>query len=367
MMKISKILCYKVNIPFRRPFEVWRGTAETKNHVIIEIETDEGITGIGEASPFLYYAPETQEDVSATLTHYIPELIMGRNPFEMEALTDLLHHTIDGHHFSKAAVEMALWDIIGKKLDVPLYQLLGGKCRPTVPLVAILMSNALDELAREAQTWVDEGFSKIKVKIGYGVEKDIAKVRAVREAVGPDVSIRVDAEEAYDLKQSLAAARRLQDYDIELLSQPIPRHNYHDMANLRESTDIPILVDESIVTPEDVLLAARLGTGDLVNIKVVKSGGIINAKRMAAIAQAAGKGCLVGSMLEMGPGTLFAAHFAVSTINVTYANEIIGPLMLVDDVLEQPLQIIDGELSLPKSPGLGIELDRSKLDKYSVN
>jgi L-alanine-DL-glutamate epimerase-like enolase superfamily enzyme len=366
-MKISSINCYTVNIPFIRPFEVWRGVAKTKNHVIVEVETDDGITGIGEASPFLYYAPETQEDILATLMHYMPELILGRDPFELEALSDLLHQTIDGHHFSKAAVEMALWDIIGKKLGVPLYQLLGGRCRRTVPLVAILMSNAPDELAREAKEWVDKGFSRLKVKIGYGLEKDMAKVHAVREAVGTDISIRVDAEEAYDLKGSLSVARHLQEYGIELLSQPIPRYNYDDMAILRKSIDIPLLVDESIVTPEDVMLAVQMGTGDLVNIKVVKSGGILNAKRMSAIAKAAGKDCLVGSMLEMGPGTLFAAHFAVSTVNVTYANEIIGPLMLVDDILKQPIHVQNGELLLPETPGLGIELDRSKLKKYSAD
>ena len=366
-MKISNINCYKVNIPFRKPFEVWRGVAKTKKHVIVEVQTDDGITGVGEASPFLYYAPETQEDVIATLTYYMPELIAGRDPFELESLGDLLDQTIDGHHFSKAAVEMALWDIIGKKLGVPVYQLLGGKCRHAVPVVAILMGNAPDDLAREAKEWVDKGFSKLKVKIGYGPAKDVAKVRAVREAVGDDISIRVDAEEAYDLKGSLAVARHLQEYDIELLSQPISRYNYHDMAILRDSIDIPLLVDESIVSPEDVMLAVRLGTGDLVNIKVVKSGGIVNAKRMAAVARAAGKDCLVGSMLEMGPGTLFAAHFAVSTSNVTYANEIIGPLMLADDVLKQPIDIQNGELFVPDSPGLGIELDRSKLKKYCAD
>jgi muconate cycloisomerase len=356
-----------VNIPFRKPFEVWRGVAKTKNHVIVEVETDDGITGIGEASPFLYYAPETQEDVIATLIYYMPELIVGRDPFELEALCEVLHQTIDGHHFSKAAVEMALWDIIGKKLGVPVYQLLGGKCRHTVPVVAILMGNVPDDLAREAQEWVDKGFSKLKVKIGYGPAKDVAKVRAVRQAVGDDISIRVDAEEAYDLKGALTVAGRLQEFDIELLSQPISRYNYHDMAILRQSIDIPLLVDESIVTPEDVMLAVRLGTGDLVNIKVVKSGGIVNAKRMAAVAKAASKDCLVGSMLEMGPGTLFAAHFAVSTSNVAYANEIVGPLMLEDDILKQPLDFQNGELTLPDSPGLGIELDRSKLDKYCVD
>jgi L-alanine-DL-glutamate epimerase-like enolase superfamily enzyme len=364
-MKIVKIRALKVSMPFRRPFVVWRGVAKTKDHAIVLVETDEGITGIGEASPFLYYAPETQEDVISTIDHYISPLLEGKDPFQIEVIDDLFHKTIDGHHFSKAAVEMALWDIMGKTLGVPLYKLLGGKFHETVPLVAILQSGEPGEMAREAEDWVSKGFQQFKVKIGFGPEKDVAKVAAVRRAVGDKITIRVDAEESYDLKGSLAVAHRLRDLDIELFSQPIFRHNYHDMAVLRKSIDVPLLLDESIITPEDVLLATRLETGDLINIKVVKSGGILNSKRMAAIAKAAGKDCLVGSMLEMGPGTIFAGHFAISTANVTYASEIVGPLLLTDDILTEPVVINDGALHLPDLPGLGIELDGSKMKMYS--
>jgi muconate cycloisomerase len=320
---------------------------------------------MGEASPFLYYAPETQEDVVSTIRNYMSPLLMGMDPFEMEKIDDLFHKTIDGHHFSKSAVEMALWDIMGKALGVPLYTLLGGKFREGVPLVAILQSEDTDEIVREAEDWVSRGFQQIKVKVGFGPDKDVAKVEAVRRAVGDGIAIRVDAEESYDLKVALAVARRLEDLDIELFSQPIPRHNYHDMGVLRRSVGIPLLLDESITTPEDVLLATRLETGDLVNIKVVKSGGILNSKRMAAIAKAAGKDCLVGSMLEMGPGTIFAGHFAISTGNVTYASEIVGPLLLSDDILADPVVVENGRLRVPDSPGLGIQLDSAKMRKYS--
>ena len=336
-MRITGISATPVSIPFKKPFVVWRGVAETKDHVIVQVETDEGIVGIGEASPFLYYASETQQDVVSTVNTYIAPLVLGQDPFDLESIDTLFHTVIDGHHFSKAAVEMALWDIIGKKLGLPVYKLLGGKVRPSVPVVGILKSEGPAQTARDAEEWVANGFRQLKVKIGFGPERDIATVRAVRRAVGDAVTIRVDAEENYDLKISLRMARQLDELGIELLSQPIPRHNYQDMALLRQAIDIPLLVDESIVTPEDVLQAVRLGTGDLINIKVVKSGGILNSRRMAAIAKAAGKDCLAGSMLEMGPGTLFAAHFVVATANVSYASEIVGPLLLADDLLAEPL------------------------------
>jgi muconate cycloisomerase len=255
---------------------------------------------------------------------------------------------------------------MGKSLGAPLYNLLGGKARDSVPLVGIVQGSEPEEMAHEAQEWISKGFRQLKVKIGFGPEKDLAKVAAVRKAVGDEVTIRVDAEENYDLKGALKVARRLGELDIELFSQPIPRHNYQDMALLRQSIDIPLLLDESIITPEDVMLAVRIGTGDLVNIKVVKAGGVLNSKRMAAIAGAAGKDCLVGSMIEMGPGTIFAGHFAVSTANVSYASEIIGPLLLSDDLLTEAVEVKNGALYLPDSPGLGIELDQAKLNRYAA-
>lgn len=364
-MKITDVKTWPVSIPFKKPFVVWRGVAETKDHVIVQVETDEGISGVGEASPFLYYASETQEDVISTVHNYIRPIIKGMDPFNLEKIHEIFATTIDGHYFSKAAIEMALWDIMGKELEVPVYKLLGGKAHENVPLAGILKSGDPSDLVEEAEEWTSKGFQHLKVKIGFGVKRDLAAVRSVRSAVDDEVTIRVDAEENFDLKTALQIASELEDLEIELISQPIPRHNYHDMSLLRQSVKIPVLVDESITTPEDVLLATRLETGDLVNIKVVKSGGILNAKRMASIAEAAGKDCLVGSMLEMGPGTLFAAHFAVSTPNITYANEIIGPLLLSDDILAEPVVVEDGRIEVSDVPGLGIRLDMEKIEKYS--
>jgi len=364
-MKITGIKVYPISIPFKKPFVVWRGVVENKDHVLVEVETDEGIIGVGEASPFLYYASETQEDVISTVDNYIKPMVLGLDPFDLESIDARFHAEIDGHHFSKAAIEMALWDIIGKRLEVPVYKLLGGKYRSSVPVVAILKSGEPQEMANEAEAWLTAGFRQLKVKIGFGLESDVACVEAVRSAVGGSATIRVDAEENYDLKTSIQVARRLEVLGIELISQPISRDNLNDMVLFRKAIDIPVLVDESIDSPEDVLTAVQLGTGDLINIKVVKSGGILNARRMAAIARAGGKRCLLGSMLEMGPGTLFAGHLAVATSNVDYASEIVGPLLLSDDILKHPVVYKDGALEVPDYPGLGFELDRDKMAKYS--
>ena len=204
------------------------------------------------------------------------------------------------------------------------------------------------------------------MKIGFDPSTDVAMVAAVTGTVGDSATVRVDAEESYDLKTSLRIARRLEELGVELFSQPIPRHHYRQMARLREMISIPLLVDESVEIPADVMLAAELGTGDLVNIKVAKCGGILKAKRMAAIAEGAGMDCLIGSMIEMGPGTACGAHVAVSTPNVTYASELVGPQLIAGDVVVTPFELHDGAIRLPDRPGLGVELDRDRLARYGT-
>lgn len=365
-MKITSVDVWPVSIPFVKPFEVWRGVARTKDHVIVEVHTDEGLSGIGEASPFLYYAPETQEDVVATVTNHLGPMVRGLDPFDIEKLNMVFDTVVDGHHFSKAAIEMALWDIAGKALGVPVYRLLGGQVRDAVEVIALLDNGPPEAMAAQATDRVEAGYRHLKVKIGFDPAADVAMVAAVVEAVSGSASVRVDAEESYDLKTSLRIARRLEELDVELLSQPISRHHHRQMARLREMISIPLLVDESIGIPADVMLAAALGTGDLVNIKVTKCGGILKAKRMAAIAEGAGMDCVVGSMIEMGPGTACGAHVAVSTPNVTYAAELVGPQLIADDLLVEPLEIRQGTIRLPDRPGLGVELDRERLARFAT-
>ena len=360
-MRVTAVDVWPVTIPFTEPFEVWRGVAAAKHHVIVEVHTDEGITGIGEASPFLYYGAETQTDVMSMVRRHLKPIVVGTDPFEIEALNQTFDTVIDGHRFSKAAIEMALWDIQGRALGVPLHRLLGGRVRDRVPIVGLLLRHDAAGAAAEAQTLVGRGFKHLKVKIGFGPDVDISTVRAVRDAVGDGVSIRVDAEESYDLKSALRVAHALEDLDVELLSQPVSRHLHHHMQRLQDRSTIPVLLDESIDLPEDVSLAARLGSGDAINVKLMKSGGVLKARRMFAIAQAAGMGVVVGSMIESGPGTACGAHLAISHTAVGYPCELLGPTLLAHDVTVEPIRIMDGELALGDAPGLGIELDRDQL------
>jgi o-succinylbenzoate synthase len=364
-MRIEAIDVYQVEIPFRRPFVVWRGAIESKRHVLVRIRTDAGLTGWGEASPFLYYAPETAGDVASMVAEFMTGELIGRDPRDVREIYALFG-MLDGHEFAKCAVETALWDILAQSAGLPLYRLLGGAVRPAVPLLTVLHHDEPAAMGREAAELVRAGFARVKIKIGFGHDQDEETVARVREAVGPAIKIRVDAEEHYATKEALAIARRLEKYDLELLSQPVARTDWQGMALLRNAIAVPLLADEGIHSPADVMTCVHYQAADMVNIKVVKSGGLIPSLEMAAICQAAHYPVVLGSMIEGGIGTLLGAHFALATPAV-FSTELCGPLLFADTLLDRPLEIRDGQIWLDETPGLGAGIDLDRLEAVRVS
>lgn len=362
-MRITQVEAIRVTIPFRRPFVVWRGELPGKEHVLVRVRTDTGLTGWGEAAPFLFYSPETAIDIASLVNETLAGEVIGRDPRDVRSIYESFG-MLDGHHFAKGAVEMALWDILGQVANLPLHRLLGGAVHARVPVTTVIHSGEPAEMAEEAKALVRAGFPSLKIKIGFGPERDEAMVAAVREAVGPGIRIRVDAEEHYELKQALAVARRIERFDLELISQPVARTDWEGMAFLRTALQTPLLADEGIHSPHDVLTCVKHGAADMVNIKVLKSGGLLPSLDMAAICRAAHLPVLIGSMIEAGIGTLFSAHVAASLPGV-FATELCGPLLLADDLLTTPLQVVDGHLTLPDAPGLGAAVDEDRLARLA--
>jgi o-succinylbenzoate synthase len=363
-MYITAVEAIQVDIPFRQPFVVWRGSVDTKRHVFVRVTTDAGLTGWGEAAPFLYYAPETAADVASLVTDFMAGELTGKDPRDVRAIAEQFA-VLDGHEFAKCAVETALWDIVGQAAGLPLYRLLGGAVRASVPVVTVLHVAEPEEMAREAREWVARGFRRLKVKIGFGPERDEAMVAKVREAVGSGVMIRVDAEEHYTTKEALAVARRLERYDLELISQPVARTDWEGMALLRTALAVPLLADEGIHSPDDVLTCVRAQAADMVNIKVVKSGGVLPSLEMAAICRTAHYPVVIGSMIEAGIGSLLGAHVA-AVLPGAFSTELCGPLLFAETLLDRPLRIDDGALWLDETPGLGAAVDEDTLAAFRV-
>jgi o-succinylbenzoate synthase len=363
-MHITTVETFHVRVPFNVPFVVWRGELESKDHVLVRISTDAGLVGWGEAAPFLFYSPETASDVSSLIDDVLAAEIIGRDPGDVRAIHQSFE-MLDGHLFAKCAIEMALWDIAGKSAGLPLYRLLGGPVRDRVPVTTVLHTDGPAEMAKEARALADLGFHSLKIKIGFGLDQDEAMVAAVREAVGRDVRIRVDAEEHYTVKEALAIGKRLERYDLELISQPVARTDWEGMALLRASLATNLLADEGIHSPHNILTCVRHGAADMVNIKVLKSGGLLPTIDMAGICRAAHLPVMIGSMIESGIGTLFSAHIAATLPNV-FSTELCGTLLLAQDLLADHVHIDNGAILFNGKPGLGSEIDPVLLERHRV-
>ncbi len=365
-LKVTSVEAIPVSIPFFVPYVVWRGSITNADRVIVKILTDEGLTGYGESAVIPYYAEENQAESVASIRGDFAPMLKGEDPFELEKIVKNMDVVL-GHHCTKAGVEMALWDVIGKKLNVPVYKLIGGRYNDKLPVIGHITLGTTEEMATEAKRLEGLGYKTIKIKGGLGIETDVRNFAATREAVGPNIKVRIDVEENYTPKIAIRMIKKIEPYDPELVSQPVSRFDLDGLSMVRKTVSTPILADECVFSPEDVMNVVRREAADMINIKVTKSGGIYNSKKMAYIAEMADLQCLVGSMIELGPGTNASAHFMTATrIAGSLACELVGSTKIKDDVIKDPLKIENGFLSVPNKPGLGFEIDEAKLQRYQT-
>lgn len=365
-MKITGFSCIRVNIPYRKPFTISGGSNMEGEHVIVAIDTDDGIVGYGESAPMVTYSGETQSDTYHALTEYLGKEIIGFSPFDFEKIHAHMNKILPEHYFAKAAIDIALYDVIGKKLNLPVYQLLGGKVRDRVDIAWVVGIGTIDQMVEEAVHSVKKGFKTIKLKVGNEPSLDLEIIKEVRQAVGPDVLIRVDANQGYDVSKAIRTIRRMEKYEIEMVEQPVKKWDLLGLARVTEAVDIPIEVDESMFTLHDALNIIKYRAADVINIKILKPGGLFPSKKVAALCEAEGITCLVGSMVEYGIGSAAGLHFAASTPSVQHACEMVGPSLFSYDVLEEDLSFEsfeNGQMIVPDGPGLGVTLKQEYADQ----
>ncbi|MSP11435.1 MAG: dipeptide epimerase [Chloroflexi bacterium] len=367
-MQITSVKACPANLPYRKPWGISSGIADTAQHVLVKITTDDGDYGLGEATPFpIGYAYETQDSILHIIRDFLRPVLIGQHPFNLERIESSMARAVPGHPLAKAGIDIALYDLMGKILKVPVYYLLGGAVRTRVPLGYSIGIKSTAEMVQDAVHFVASGFAAIKVKIGAGPRVDLEHVAAVRDAIGPDIKLRVDANEAYRWDEALPMLRKLERYDLEYIEQPVPRWDLDGMSRLCAALDTPVMADESAFTPEDVIALIKFRAADMLNVEPCKSG-LAGAKRIAAIAEAAGLSCTVGSMLEMGLGTAAHLHFACATRSVSHACELIAPLLFTGDILADPIfsqEPPDGHWDLLSGPGLGVTLDKRWMSALS--
>lgn len=338
------------------------GASALSEHAIVFVETDAGITGIGEASSVFRRRGRL---LARDIEHALAPAVLGEDPTRIAYLAARLERAVDGVEEAKAAVEMALWDIAGKSLGVPVSTLLGGRVRDRIPLSYSVPFGEPEAMAAFAAKRVQAGHRTIKVKIGNGMARDIAAVRAVREAIGPDVRLRVDANMALPTaKDAIRLVAAIARYDIELVEQPLPPRELDAMAEVRRAIAPPLMADESIRTPRDAMEVIRRGAADIANVYVSEAGGLLAASKIFTLCELAGLPCMIGSMPEFGIGTAAQIHLGVAMTNLGPDSDTCGSLYHAEDLLTEPLRIEDGFAYPPEGPGLGISIDMDVLERW---
>jgi L-alanine-DL-glutamate epimerase-like enolase superfamily enzyme len=376
-MKISRIETIPIRVPIKPELAIKSGRGGSHSvspFLLVKIHTDDGLLGLGEVSCTPRWSGEDQVTAAHFIDTYFAPLLVGESLHEVsdiDRLATKFTFPVAGNLFTKAGVEMALWDLLGKSLGQPVYDLLGGKIREFVPIKWSVSGVEPQQAAQIAQWAANHGFTAMKVKVGIDPESDIARVRAVREAVGREMKLGVDANGGWPTAEiAVATIRRIGDAaNIAFAEQPVPAGDHEEMAAVRRQIDVPVIADESLYTLADARALVRAQAADVFSIYIGKAGGIDPAKSIADFALREGIACTIGSNLELGIGSAAMLHLACSHPGITpdlYPCDIIGPFFYEDDILREPLPLTSGRAILPTRPGLGVDLDDAKVEKYRV-
>jgi muconate cycloisomerase len=334
------------------------------HYVLVRVTDDAGRVGLGEASVTSVWSGETQAGAVALVRDVLAPLVVGADPFDTAWISRRLDRAAFGNSFAKAAIEMALLDLQGRTLGVPVYKLLGGRDTPEggdrgVRLKFVVGAVEPELAAERARRMTERGWRAIKVKVGRDEHPraDAERLRAVRQAIGPDVFLSVDANGGYTVEQAVWAARRFEELGVALFEQPTRRGDHVAMAEVRRRSGIPVMADESVFTPLDALEVIRHGAADVLSLYPGKHGGVRPTQDIARLAEAAGVPCTIGSNLEREVATAAMAHVTVATPNLQcerFPGDLIGPLYFERPLSQPPLRYAADRLFVPEGPGLGI-------------
>ena len=356
-MKITGITSYLVDVPQNYPIAPYqsryRAESSTKS-VLFRLDTDQGIVGWGE-SPQRYLGERLTEEAQG-----LREKLIGRDPTAISWL--YADAGLDGSYV-QSGIEMAMWDILGKVCHQPLYQLLGGLYRRRVELSACMGIRPPDEAAEIARLYVEMGFSTLKTKAGRDAEEDLAFVRAIRDAVGHQLKLRIDPNTGYSPEVCLQLARDLEPYELEYFEQPMGADLIDDSARIGQLTKTPLALNESVTTMGRVQQILDCEAAQVLLPDTQQCGGIRAVKLVAEVAASAGVPCVMHCSHDLGPKTAAMLHLVASTPNFSLANDCTY-YGLEDDIITEPFQIEQGHIQVPDKPGLGIEVDLDKVKKY---
>lgn len=353
-MKITGISVGEIALPLARPFKTALRTVESVNDVVVRITTDDGQVGYGEAPPTAVITGDTKGSIVCAIKEFIAPNLIGMDVEDMDGVQKKLHSCILKNTSAKAAVDMALYDLYGKRWGAPLYKLLGGAKKEIETDITISV-NPIDEMVADSLDAVKQGFNVLKVKVGKEGKADVERIAAIRQAIGPKAVIRVDANQGWTARQAISIISAMEDkgLDIELVEQPVPAHDIEGMRAITRQVETPILADESVFCAEDAIHLIQTGAADLLNIKLMKTGGIWKALHICSIAEIYGVECMMGCMLESRLSVAAGAHLAAGRGCITKC-DLDGPSLCSVDPYEGG-PIFDGaSIRMSDDPGIGV-------------
>lgn len=353
-MVITDIQTGHLSLPLARPFKTALRTVERVEDVAVRILTDTGEVGYGEAPPTAVITGDTTGSILCAIRDFIRPNLIGMDIEDMEGIQKKLHGCILHNTSAKAAVDMALYDLWGKRWNAPLWKLLGG-AKPSFRTDITISVNPVDEMVADSLDAVRQGHKILKIKVGKDGKGDVERIAAIRQAVGPDISIRVDANQGWNAKQSVAIISALErkDLDIELVEQPVPALDVDGLRYVTERVQTPILADEAVFAPADAVKIITTGAADYLNIKLMKTGGIWQALKICGLAESYGVKCMTGCMLESKLAVTAAAHLCAGQSIVTMA-DLDGPSLCAVDPFEGGPVFEGASITMTEAPGLGI-------------
>jgi L-alanine-DL-glutamate epimerase-like enolase superfamily enzyme len=369
-MKITKVDLIPVDIPRAKSLTLAHygnlGQGGNYEFVLVRIQTDEGITGVGEVPPLPPLSPESQPVIIDVQKKWLVPAILGMDPFEIEEIWKRMDFIAPTYSMAKAAIDMALWDIMGKSLGMPVHRLLGGSKPEKISNVGLIGIDDPEVVAQVASEFVDDGYKGIRLKIAPGY--DVQSVRAIRDTIGGGIDLRVDCNQGYQVSEAVKMIRNIEPYGVEMVEQPTIWWDFKGLAEVAASVDTPIMAHESMYLRSDVKNLLDAGAIGVLGLKTYRPwGGITGARRLLEMARVLNIPCMFHDDLELSVSLAAATQIISAYRNViTHKCELSGyPEWMGDDVVVNPIRYEKGFVYVPEGSGLGVELDNDKVNRYT--
>lgn len=354
-MKITQIKFGMLRVPLKTPFKTALRTVETVEDIVVQIHTDTGHIGYGEAPATAVITGDTHGSIVEAIDKFIAPRLIGQEIANLNRITQLVQTALEKNTSAKAAVEIAVYDLFGQLYGAPLYKMLGGG-DPVITTDITISVDYIDKMVADSIAAVDRGFESLKIKVGKDTGLDIERVKAIYAAVEGRALLRLDANQGWTAKQAVYAMHTLEDAGVllELLEQPVKAQDIDGLKYVTDRVHTPVMADESVFGPMEVVELIKLRAADIINIKLMKTGGISNAIRIADIAALYGVECMIGCMLETSISVAAAVHVAVAKANVITKVDLDGPSLSKFNPVDGGVIFNESEISVTDAPGLGI-------------